>query len=336
MHSLFGNVDRREGYACLIKELLVEWRKLWSEESGTTDPSAPFGFVTLVPSGNEGGKSIGAMRWAQTAGYGYAPNEALPNTFMAQGYDLDDPYVNITCYNKFKCPKEAEPAGGWPADCRGYCDSVEKTNFYMGPIHPRDKRPVGKRLAYAGMSVMYGDVRKKSNGPTLVGCALKENDKLHFHFTNSNDVIIQPYYDGSVPGYPHVGSKMQVLTNASLFCMQLKADGTCLDDGDGNALDYTIPSDAWQFVNIRKGKHPNAVVADLNEIRNASEIVAVRYAFTGDCCTERPPTSAPCDPASCPLVGALSNLPANPFVAKVNAKGVCECLPPLVCDGYIK
>ena len=32
----------------------------------------------------------GAMRWSQTANYGVLPNEALPNTFVTQAYDLDD------------------------------------------------------------------------------------------------------------------------------------------------------------------------------------------------------------------------------------------------------
>ena len=36
--------------------------------AGTTDAEAPFGLVTLAPSGDEGGASIGTMRWAQTAG----------------------------------------------------------------------------------------------------------------------------------------------------------------------------------------------------------------------------------------------------------------------------
>ena len=29
-------------------------------------------------------------RWAQTANYGYSPNPALPNTFMAVAMDLPD------------------------------------------------------------------------------------------------------------------------------------------------------------------------------------------------------------------------------------------------------
>jgi hypothetical protein len=33
---------------------------------------------------------MGAMRMAQTASYGFLPNPEMPNTFLAQAYDLDD------------------------------------------------------------------------------------------------------------------------------------------------------------------------------------------------------------------------------------------------------
>jgi len=91
---------------------------------------APFGLVTLAPSGGEGGNDIGTMRWAQTAGYGVLPNAAMPRTFLAQAYDLDDPFSNITCYHKVGCPVKPEPAGGW-GGCKAYCDSLAGTNYYM-------------------------------------------------------------------------------------------------------------------------------------------------------------------------------------------------------------
>lgn len=43
----------------------------WIGLLGTTDPMAPFGVVTLASSGAEGAdNAMGAMRVAQTAGYG--------------------------------------------------------------------------------------------------------------------------------------------------------------------------------------------------------------------------------------------------------------------------
>ena len=47
--------------------------------------------------------------------------------------------------------------------------------------------------------------------------------------------------------------------------------------------------------------------------------------------TSRPPSAAPCPIGSCPLMSLLSNLPANPFIAKI-VDGKCECLEPQVCD----
>jgi hypothetical protein len=35
---------------------------------------------------------MGAMRWAQTGNAGVLPSPALPRTFLAQAYDLDDPW----------------------------------------------------------------------------------------------------------------------------------------------------------------------------------------------------------------------------------------------------
>ena len=79
MHNLFGNSALSSGYACLMQKLVSQWRQLWSSaEPGTTAADAPFGIVTLAPSGTEGGSDIGTMRLAQTASYGFAPNPARP------------------------------------------------------------------------------------------------------------------------------------------------------------------------------------------------------------------------------------------------------------------
>jgi hypothetical protein len=48
--------------------------------------------VTLAPSGGEGGRSMGAMRWAQSANYGVAPNPAMPRTWPGENagpYDME-------------------------------------------------------------------------------------------------------------------------------------------------------------------------------------------------------------------------------------------------------
>ena len=55
MHTYFGNSARSSGYSCLMEKLVSSWRTQWSANAGTTDPNAPFGLVTLAPSGSEGG-----------------------------------------------------------------------------------------------------------------------------------------------------------------------------------------------------------------------------------------------------------------------------------------
>lgn len=46
---------------------------------------------------------------------------------------------------------------------------TKDTNYYMGPIHPRDKKPVAARLAQAALVVAYG-AQGSFTGPTLAGC----------------------------------------------------------------------------------------------------------------------------------------------------------------------
>ena len=71
-----------------------------------------------------------------------------------------------------KCHDNSKPSDrnltSW-GQCTGYCDSVCTTNWYMGPIHPRDKKPVGDRLAAVGAVVAYKKTGH-SNGPTISRC----------------------------------------------------------------------------------------------------------------------------------------------------------------------
>ena len=69
------------------------------------------------------------IRWAQTANYGYVPNERLQNVFMAVAMDLGDP---------------TSP---------------------FGSIHPRDKQDVGARLVLSARAVVYKDSTVYFQGP---------------------------------------------------------------------------------------------------------------------------------------------------------------------------
>ena len=126
---------------CTFPAMIADWRAKWSEgTAGATDPQFPFGFVQLngYGGGSRGGPFVpkynnpldadpgnpystrwgfAAVRWAQTAGFGYVPNPAMPKTFMAVILDT------------------ANPSGG---------------------VHSSHKQPAAARLARATLSSAYG------------------------------------------------------------------------------------------------------------------------------------------------------------------------------------
>jgi hypothetical protein len=335
MYSTFGNSALGTGYSCLMPLLIQEWRALWSATPGTTNPLAPFGLVTLASSGSEGGHDLGSMRLAQTAGYGVLPNPAMPATFLAQGLDMDDPYINTTCSDIKCCPYDFNASHHTTcAGCDGYCNSTAGTPWFMGPIHPRDKKPLGARLAQAAGVSVYG-LPGVATGPTLSGCTLNPSSgTLTLTFNASllggDTVQVQPY----PPAYRNVSaSAMGVLVDPNGFCYQASSDGRhCADDGSGSAPTNATDS-GWVYVDIAPGATPNTVTLDLGRVGGAgATIYGVRYAMADEtCCAHYEPSSNPCPVASCPLMGMTSRFPANPFMAHI-VGGKCKCIPPQVCD----
>ncbi|XP_025099725.1 sialate O-acetylesterase-like [Pomacea canaliculata] len=119
-------------YSCQIQALLKRWRSSFNTQSlAETAADFPFGYVQLAPH-NQGENYVGSYppeRWAQTAGYGYSPNPALPKTFMAVAMDL---------------PDFASPQGG---------------------IHPRYKQDVAERLMVGALNIAYGHSDVVFQGP---------------------------------------------------------------------------------------------------------------------------------------------------------------------------
>ena len=160
--SVMGNSAAKAGYSCEMQALVDQWRQLWSATAGTTDPSAPFGIVTLASSGSEGASSLamGAMRQAQTAGFGVLPPPAsnqhsngMANTFLAQAYDLDDEWSgdrgpcvatgwnqsspeHACCDNQGANTNLSTCPPAWQAKCANMCAANAGTSQYMGSIHP--------------------------------------------------------------------------------------------------------------------------------------------------------------------------------------------------------
>lgn len=131
-----GNVKnpggRYGGYNCTFPAMVADWRAKWSVgTAGATDPQFPFGFVQLngYGGGTRGGPFVpkynnpvdtdysnvystrwgfAAIRWAQTAGYGYVPNPVMPKTFMAVILDTANPSGGV--HSPFKQPAAARLA----------------------------------------------------------------------------------------------------------------------------------------------------------------------------------------------------------------------------------
>ena len=119
--------------------------------------------VTLASGGSEGGNDIGGMRWSQTANFGTLPSPSMPNTFLAHAYDLGDPWAQSTscmgwgcCYEKYNRTMCDARTHHQPHICEAECAGLLNTSYYMGPIHPRIKKPVGNRLAKVCVLNMEG------------------------------------------------------------------------------------------------------------------------------------------------------------------------------------
>lgn len=85
--------------------MIADWRAKWAAMTdGRTSSQFPFGFVQLNSIGNNSvydsptdpGDDLSpvfgyaALRWSQTASYGFVPNPAQPRVFMAVSYDTPD------------------------------------------------------------------------------------------------------------------------------------------------------------------------------------------------------------------------------------------------------
>ena len=225
MHGDPGSSLHGGGYGCMMPKMIRAWREIWSATPGTTAADAPFGIVTIAPSGSEGASQhLSAFRWAQTGNYGVLPNSIMPKTYLAQAYDLNDPWAsstdicstNASLHGHHQAHSCTYTAGGTaPAPpcckcgatlanesvCRWY-DSLplwnkdlvplaplikngSATPFFMGPIHPRLKAPVGRRLASALIATHYNGSGTVT-GPTISGCTHDTSAQtilLHFNLS---------------------------------------------------------------------------------------------------------------------------------------------------------
>ena len=298
--TLHGNSAYSAGYGCLMPALVKQWRRDWSKNSDT-HPKAPFGIVSLSSNDCEGSPDIASFRWSQSANYGTVPNPALENCFLAHGYDLRDPWAGADG-SGVKCNASTYDKN---YDC--------KQPWFMGPeIHPRLKKPVGARLAFAAHSLVYSSGSLSPvTGPTISGCKLSEGT-LRIFFNKT------------------------LLRNSKLHVQSYKST-------ENSAFSVAAPNGTWYAANISLSSH-STIDVDVSFLR-ADRPHFIRYAWgeTGgnavggdvDCCNQG--IRGECIPGRCPIV-ALTNgaifgsLPANPFLAKITKKGKCLCPAPQLCD----
>ena len=141
--------------------------------------------------------------------------------------------------NLTKCPDKK-----W-ADCEAYCTGAYRpqgTAPFMGGIHPRDKRPVGVRLAAAAAPLAYG-LRNASaafTGPTLSGCKhTGDSIVLSFNKTllGADSVAVGKYGPPAEVGKAAtISSSMHVLIDPSYWCAK-----TILNRSDCNSKTKACP-----------------------------------------------------------------------------------------------
>lgn len=275
----------------------------------TTDPLAPFGIATLPYWEAEGSpQNMGMSYMAHLGSHGVLPNPDLPNTFMAEGHDIGDPWESQHCDSWKCCVPPWEPLGGqcWE-DHRGEWDN--RTPYFMGGIHARTKLEMGWRFAHGAFyGAGYANATSPAIGPVLSGCVLAaDRSTLTVSFNSSllrgfpvrvfPNFAKQPESDGNLTTET---SLTYLLVNVSLpdaadQGLRMSKDGPGpygywpWESGNsffpgawpsnGSSPAGTLPGPGWVAVKVEAGAGPNEIVIDLTQYPQIGSlpITAVRH-----------------------------------------------------------
>ena len=239
------------------------------------------------------------LRAAQTGGFGFAPNAALPNVFLGQNYDQGEPCL---------CDKsKPAPGGCWASNaCFGSGPlSLNLTwNYQNSAIHPRVKHIAGERLARALVGLQQGALQPT---PKLAGCRLA-----------GQQVVLS--FDAQLLGAEAVSLQPFPLWTATSIPLEFKVAPANETDG----------SSGWVYAASLAVVNSTSVAAALPPGVGAP--TAIRYAW-GDyaCCPGMEESTFFCPPTSCPIVTSVSTEPAVPFWAAI-VGDKCECDAPWDCS----
>ncbi len=134
-------------YKCRFPKMISDWRKKFSSFEY-------FGFVQLASYISN--LDVPGIRWAQTAGYGYVPNEKMPHTYMSSAIDLGD-----------------------------------KTSPY-GSVHSRHKQELGARLGDQALNFIF-DIKLENIKRPMLSSVERHFDGTSFFLTfkNTNAVYVR-------------------------------------------------------------------------------------------------------------------------------------------------
>lgn len=154
-----SNTGNSNLYACALKAMVGEWRSSWKTSNPEMDGTFPFGVVQLAPWRNDpnlvGGFSD--IRWAQTDGFGFCPNNNMEKFFLAVALDLPD--------------------------------------FGGDEIHPRYKRQIADRLSLAAYYVAYGSLDVGLfQGPQPVGFSINAGGDIHVVYSANFNIVAPSNY----------------------------------------------------------------------------------------------------------------------------------------------
>ena len=334
-----GNAANKDGYACLLQTLISSWRDIFSVTPGTTNKNAAFGNVLLADATDEGwGCNVPQMHWAETGNYGFAPNPALPYTFLATAHDIGEPWSD-ECQNapNYCCvdgPSRGESCGpiGYMVQTSQFPGTTDPTTpKYMGGIHPRVKKPLGKRLAQAAWSLVYGNDDVAWTGPVVSGCTVSDEEivvTFNETFLKGDTIVVSNY------------SKEHHASAAFVLVGEEFPENAAANYLYENRKPWWGDNSGWKNVEMRFVSS-NSIALDISALKGQT-LTGVKYGHgvqgvypenghVRTCCGTLDISTSYCPPENCPIKSSAADLPAMPFMAQlINSK--CKCLAPQECD----